>query len=178
MRLVLIRHAEAEDAGLGGDAARRLTEQGRRRFRRAARGLAALDVKFDLVLHSPLARATETAALLAKLVDGPLRAELLLAAPPGAALLAALAALDAPGISGAADAPGGPATVGCVGHEPWLGQLAVILCARRADDATSAFELALDKGGAITLAGRARPGGMRLEALYPARSLRRLRRWT
>lgn len=170
VQLYLIRHAEAEDAAAGGadsDSARRLTDDGRKRFRRVARGLAELDVVLDHLHTSPLVRAVETAELLADLVEGPTSAERTLAEPPGEALLALLAAHP------------DESSVACVGHEPWLGELAGMLCtpaARDGADARGLPALELDKGGVIALAGRPRAGGMRLAALYPARVLRRLRK--
>lgn len=63
--LYLIRHAEAEEAGKGGDAARRLTERGRDRMRAAAQGLGRIVNDLQVIAHSPLVRATETARIVA-----------------------------------------------------------------------------------------------------------------
>lgn len=71
MKLLLIRHAvamEREDFASSGlpDAERPLTPEGREKMRRSAAGLALL-VKAPVVLaSSPLVRALETAALLAR----------------------------------------------------------------------------------------------------------------
>jgi len=66
MRLYVLRHAEAEDAGPGNeDEARRLTERGSQRMREAAKGLHRLGVTFASILTSPLIRAAETAAIVA-----------------------------------------------------------------------------------------------------------------
>ncbi|MCM2269545.1 MAG: histidine phosphatase family protein, partial [Thermoanaerobaculia bacterium] len=61
MRLLLVRHAIASDAadGPGGDAARPLSAEGRRRFERGARALAAQVPELALVLSSPLLRARQ-----------------------------------------------------------------------------------------------------------------------
>ncbi|MDP9189679.1 MAG: histidine phosphatase family protein, partial [Actinomycetota bacterium] len=60
----LLRHGDAEDAPPGGDdAARELTEKGRRQSRDAGRALAKLGVRFDACIASPRTRARETAAL-------------------------------------------------------------------------------------------------------------------
>jgi phosphohistidine phosphatase len=66
MHLYVVRHGVAEvTAASGLDRDRRLTGAGREKMRRAARGLARLGVTVDLLLTSPLPRASETADLLA-----------------------------------------------------------------------------------------------------------------
>ncbi|MGH8160595.1 MAG: SixA phosphatase family protein [Gammaproteobacteria bacterium] len=64
--LLIVRHGPAEPAGSEGDAARRLTREGRERMRRAAAALVELAPKPDQIWSSPLVRARETAALLAE----------------------------------------------------------------------------------------------------------------
>ncbi len=62
MEIWLLRHAAAEDrASSGRDADRTLTEDGHKRAREVARGLAALEPAIELVLTSPYARARQTA---------------------------------------------------------------------------------------------------------------------
>ncbi|HEY1435370.1 MAG TPA: phosphohistidine phosphatase SixA, partial [Thermoanaerobaculia bacterium] len=62
MEIWLLRHAAAEDRSASGrDADRTLTEDGHRRAREVARGLAALEPDIELVLTSPFARARQTA---------------------------------------------------------------------------------------------------------------------
>jgi phosphohistidine phosphatase len=63
VRFYLVRHGRAEARHPAGDAARRLTAEGRARFEAHARALAA-EVAVSSVLASPLARARETADLL------------------------------------------------------------------------------------------------------------------
>lgn len=66
--LYLVRHAIAEDAAPGTkDVDRALTDKGRRKFRKAARGLIHAVGKKGLVriLTSPLLRARQTAEILA-----------------------------------------------------------------------------------------------------------------
>ena len=75
MQLLIVRHAVAEDrerfAATGrGDAERPLTRKGRREFRKVARGLREALPSLDLIASSRLARAIETAAVLA---TGPAR---------------------------------------------------------------------------------------------------------
>lgn len=59
----ILRHADAADPGDGGDAARPLTEKGRRQARAAGAALVALGVRLDACLTSPRVRARDTAAL-------------------------------------------------------------------------------------------------------------------
>ncbi|MHB8347480.1 MAG: SixA phosphatase family protein [Acidiferrobacterales bacterium] len=68
MRLVLVRHAPAEErAPAGSDDERRLTAHGRRCMRAAARGLKSLIPDVSLIATSPLVRARQTAEILAVL---------------------------------------------------------------------------------------------------------------
>jgi len=69
MRLLVIRHAIAEDreafAATGrDDASRPLTNGGKRKMRRAARGLRGLVPSIDALVASPLVRAQETAEIV------------------------------------------------------------------------------------------------------------------
>jgi phosphohistidine phosphatase len=60
--IFLLRHGEAED-GSGDDAARRLTEKGKRQARDAGLALAALGAGIETCLVSPKVRALETARI-------------------------------------------------------------------------------------------------------------------
>jgi phosphohistidine phosphatase len=68
MKVLLIRHAPAVRNGTGGvrDHDRPLTRRGRQRFRLAARGLARIVGRPDVLLTSPLTRARETADIAAE----------------------------------------------------------------------------------------------------------------
>src|SRR5690349_2561607 len=68
MELYFLRHAIAADAGPDGmgDAARPLTKEGIAKMQAGARGMRRLGVKPDALLSSPLARARETAAIVAR----------------------------------------------------------------------------------------------------------------
>ena len=69
MNLYLMRHGIAvagDDPGLESDATRPLTPKGIKRIRRASQGLRRLGLSFDVVLTSPLARARQTAAIVAE----------------------------------------------------------------------------------------------------------------
>jgi len=67
MKLLLIRHAAAVPRGTPGvpDAERPLTPQGKAKFRVAARGLARVTRRPDVLLTSPLPRARLTAKIAA-----------------------------------------------------------------------------------------------------------------
>jgi phosphohistidine phosphatase len=67
MNLYLMRHgiAVADQSGMA-DSERPLTPKGVKRMRRAARGLRRLRISFDTMLTSPLARARQTADIVAE----------------------------------------------------------------------------------------------------------------
>jgi phosphohistidine phosphatase len=72
MKLYFLRHGIAQDHAPGlRDADRRLTPVGVDEMRGVGRGMAALDLRFDVILTSPLARARETAALAAEALGCP-----------------------------------------------------------------------------------------------------------
>jgi phosphohistidine phosphatase len=63
--LWFLRHGEAEE-GSGDDAARRLTEKGRKQAAWAGRALEQVGVELDACLSSPKERAVETARIAAE----------------------------------------------------------------------------------------------------------------
>ena len=66
MDLFILRHGRAEDAGQGiTDAERKLTKKGRDEIHGIAEWMAGQDLTFDLIATSPLARAKETAEIVA-----------------------------------------------------------------------------------------------------------------
>ena len=66
MDVYIFRHGKAEDLGTGmSDADRRLTKKGRDEIAAAGRWMAAQGLCFDLIAASPLARAQETAGIVA-----------------------------------------------------------------------------------------------------------------
>lgn len=66
MDVFLLRHGKAEDAKPeGGDAARNLTKKGAEEILGIGLWMAAQGLEFDLIAASPLARAQETAAIVA-----------------------------------------------------------------------------------------------------------------
>jgi len=160
MDLFLVRHAIAEDLPVGGvDSERALTKDGRAQFERSVVALGHLDLVADRCWHSPWRRAAQTARLLRPALRSDPVPEPLLAAAPGAALLARLA--------GSA----GSGSLALVGHEPWLGELAAWLCF---GDPAAAAGLAVRKGGLLWLRGEPAAGGMALEAALKPSLLRRI----
>lgn len=154
MRVLLVRHAVAVDrlAFEGADSERPLTPEGARRFRRAARALAARLPAIEAIASSPLRRARETADLLAaELAGKPERIDLG-ALEPDARPAAALAWLRS---LRSLRANGGIETVALVGHEPNLSRLEAWLLAAR-ERPLSVFK----KGGAalVELPGRIAAG--------------------
>lgn len=65
MELYLLRHAIAENAAAGGDANRRLTEEGRAQLRRVLERAHGAGARVSLILTSPYRRALETAEIAA-----------------------------------------------------------------------------------------------------------------
>lgn len=134
MKLLLVRHAAAVPRGTPDvpDAERPLTPSGRTKFRVAARGLARIARRPDVLLTSPLPRARVTAEIAGRAFK---RIE--------PRIEPALARGSVDGILAALRAHSPDATVGLVGHEPLLGALlARLLGASRGE------QLAFKKGGA------------------------------
>ena len=161
MELLIIRHAIAEEP-VTDDAARRLTDEGRKRMRRAAKRLPALLPAIDLLATSPLIRAVETAEIVAAAYGGIAVVEAPALAPgqPPEALAQWLASRRVTGV------------VCVVGHEPGLNVTAGWLLA-----GTPRALLDLKKGAACLLncPDGAQPGAATLRwSLTPAQ-LRALR---
>jgi phosphohistidine phosphatase len=71
-RLILVRHAKAEEKGLlTSDADRILTKRGKKQSKMMAELLAGLNVKPDIVLTSSAKRASETADIFIKILKYP-----------------------------------------------------------------------------------------------------------
>ncbi len=70
MRLFFLRHGIAEDAAMDqSDADRQLTPIGIARMQAEARGIRRLDLAIETIVTSPLARARETAEIVADELD-------------------------------------------------------------------------------------------------------------
>lgn len=114
MKLLIIRHAAAVPRGTSGisDDDRPLTPRGKKKFRMAAKGLARVADRPDVLLSSPLPRALATAEIAAEAfrrVEP--RIERALAGDSVEEILAALGSLST------------AETVAVVGHEPVLSEL-------------------------------------------------------
>ncbi|MCX7784237.1 MAG: histidine phosphatase family protein [Meiothermus sp.] len=155
MELYLIRHAIALDAEPGqSDDPRPLSEAGIQKFKEAVRGLRRLDVRFDRLYHSPKLRAIQTAELLVPLLDGETEVTPYLATDPSPELLKTLVG----------------ASVGLVGHEPWMSDLCAWLLTGRRNGGQFPFK----KGGVAWLEGTPKPGSMKLMGFWSPRVLRSL----
>lgn len=163
--LYLVRHAIAAERGPNypDDRERPLTSDGITRFKHAVEGLKDFDVKLDLVLTSPLARASQTADLLVAGIGGKPRLEVLAALAPGGRMTQVLEAIAR--FSKRAH------HIALVGHEPDLGELAARLLRARG---TIEFK----KGGVccLELDGAMPNGPGTLRWLLPPRALRKIRR--
>ena len=131
----LVRHAKAEGSAPGGDAARRLTDKGRRHFRALLDELEG-KLRVTRILTSPLARARETAALLAEATGAPVVLEPRLAsgASSGRDVLA----------MGVEAGPG----VALVGHNPEVAE-AIALASGGAEEVPPGTVAALKAGGRL-----------------------------
>jgi phosphohistidine phosphatase len=137
-RVYLVRHAKAEPAA-GSDAERALTPEGRARFERHARALAAR-IKLRSVVTSPLRRARETAAILSKVSGAPVSEDHRLAAGAGDAgdLLALVR-----------EAPAGAALVG---HNPEIAEVVAKVSSREVEVKPGGIAALDVRGREVTLA--------------------------
>jgi len=166
MRLLVIRHGIAEDRDEFAktdrpDGERPLTDTGRRRMRRNARGLRRIVGKFDVLATSPYVRAAETARIVAEAMGIP-TPEIVDALTPEhrpADLLPWLSQQAAESV------------VAVVGHEPLLGVLVSWLLTGHEES-----RVVLKKGGACLLDLGARPeaGTALIRWLLTPRQLRSL----
>jgi len=134
MKLLLIRHAAAVPRGTKGiaDDDRPLTPRGKKKFRAAARGLARVADRPDVLLTSPLPRARATAEIAAEAFR---RVE--------PRIEQALAGDDVDDIVKVLETLASSDQVAVVGHEPTLSELLARLLG-----ATKPERLGFRKGGA------------------------------
>lgn len=122
MQLYIMRHgiAALREKWIGPDEDRPLTRAGRARMRVAARGLRALNRRFDLIVSSPLVRALQTAEVVARTFDHQSPVEISPALAPGLQ--------PEPLFQFLAGFPEAQRVL-LVGHEPDLGNFALTLIA-------------------------------------------------
>jgi phosphohistidine phosphatase len=174
MKVLVIRHAIAEDrkafAKTGkADALRPLTRAGRKKMRRAARGLLRLVPRLDVLATSPLARAVETGEIVAERYDHK-HAIRLPALAPGKS---AGHVMDWLKEQAEHAKKGAETTVAIVGHEPALGQLASWMLTGLRESF-----IPLKKGGACLLEfnGEVKPARAKLLWAMKPSQLRRMSR--
>jgi phosphohistidine phosphatase len=157
VKLLIIRHGKAEDRSpTREDANRRLTGAGRKAMRNAARGLREVAPEIDVLATSPLARARETAEIVAEAFGIRRIVEQKLLAPEGdtRALIAWLRRQPS------------RSAVALVGHEPELGALVSLLASGRGQP-----RIALKKGACCLIEFSRAPAagkGMLLWLLQPS----------
>ena len=166
MQILIIRHASAEErsafAATGkSDDRRPLTDEGRRKMTEAAQGLRALVPHLDVIAASPLVRAQQTAAIVAKayrIADVETTSTLAPNAQPAS-------------FAKWAQAYANHDVVAAVGHEPHLGILVTWLLSGRAES-----HVVLKKGGAclVECDGAPGPATCRLHWLHTPAMLRRM----
>lgn len=143
MNLYIVRHAIAEqrqdNSNNGQDSQRPLTDTGRKKMRKIARGLKQLGTEIDLILTSPYLRAADTARILQKKLD--LKDDQVISLDdlaPGGNADALIKQINAKyGASG---------SIALVGHEPGLSRLIAVLIS---GDPT--IPIILRKGGVCLL---------------------------
>jgi phosphohistidine phosphatase len=138
MEVLIIRHAIAEPKTEEGgsqpdDRLRELTAKGRRRMKRGARGLKAIQPEITLLASSPLIRAVQTAEIVAR-AYGDIEVTIVPELSPGSSPESVTQWLRKVESAG---------TVALVGHEPGLTELLVHLLTHRQQ-----HFLGFGKGGA------------------------------
>lgn len=164
IRLVLVRHAIAEERGPAwpDDDERPLSREGMRKWKQAAGGLALLVPRADALLASPLVRTCQTAEVLAQALGGHARLEPFAALRPDTRIVDTIAALKARPVRG---------TTLLVGHEPLLSELASTLLHLH-----GALEFKKGAAMAMVTQGLGARGPARLEWFVTPRMLRDLKR--
>jgi phosphohistidine phosphatase len=115
MDLFILRHGKAGQLSeKAGDRARKLNKAGRSEIKKVARWMKRKNLRFDAVATSPLARAYETAEIVAKSLDIQDRLEVWDELAPGG---------DPDTACYHASQAGNEASLILVGHEPGLSDL-------------------------------------------------------
>lgn len=155
MRLSLLRHGIAVEPGSPGyedDSQRPLTAKGEQRMGRAAKGMLALGLSYDLILTSPYRRARQTAEIVAQALKGSDRCQMSAALAPDGDLRLLIKELRS--------ADHRQHDIMLVGHEPYLSRLISTLLTGNQD-----LPVLMKKGGLCTLD---------VEALHSSRCARLL----
>lgn len=120
----LIRHgiAEARGEAWPDDTKRPLTDRGIARLKKETRGLARLDVSFDVVLTSPLVRARQTADAVASTFDPRPPIVVIESLSPGGTY---------PAVLGDLEKQTRRSRIALIGHEPGIGELAARMIGSR-----------------------------------------------
>jgi phosphohistidine phosphatase len=162
MDLLIIRHGIAESGSGGEDASRRLTDEGRKKMRRGAKGLLRAVPQLDALVSSPLTRARETAQIVAECYGGIAIEETPCLEPER----------EPKELSDWLGARPASATLAVVGHEPHLSHAATWFVS----GLRHSF-LELEKGGACLLSFPDEIGAGRAHLIFllTARQLRRMR---
>lgn len=163
IRLYLIRHGLAEERGESwpDDSKRPLTDEGTAKLRKIARGMASLGVTIDVLLTSPFVRTRQTADVIASGLDP---------RPHIAALDSLSPAGSAAGVLADLEKHAKRASIGLVGHEPSIGELAARLVGSR-------HPFSFKKGGVCRIDVEELPasGPGELRWFLPPRVLRSIR---
>jgi phosphohistidine phosphatase len=120
MQLYLLRHADAGDpeAWQGPDAARPLSDKGRKQSKRLGEHLAGIGFSADAFITSPKIRAAETAQIVADRLKATVSIDERLAGP-----------LEVESVDAILDEAGDPTRAVLVGHDPDFSELLTLLCA-------------------------------------------------
>jgi phosphohistidine phosphatase len=163
MELYILRHGIAVERGTPGykkDSDRPLTPEGEEKMRQIADAMRGMDLKFDLILSSPYARAEQTAKIVAGELDEDVSYSDYLV--PGGNALELIGEIN----------DERPQRVLLVGHEPDLSSLISVLVTGGSDAG-----IELKKGGLCRLTAEKLVFGKcaRLNWLLTPKQLRELR---
>ena len=165
MDLYLVRHAPAfrrDPDRWPKDSDRPLTHEGVEEFRLAARGLARMVPRADVILSSPARRAWHTAKILSELDSWP-------APEPSPVFAASLRRASPEKATLALEDYADAKYVAVVGHKPRLQELAAYLLTGEED----ALEIKIRKGGVMCIRfdGAPAPGAGKLRWLLTPKTL-------
>lgn len=161
MQVLVVRHAIAQERSPDiPEETRTLTPKGRKRMRRAARGLKTAVPRIDILATSPLARARQTSQIILQ-AYGDLKVTTLSTLMPESPVPGILKWLKHQKVR----------TIALVGHEPHLSRMTGLLLT----GSEKPF-LTLKKGGAclLEISGTTAPGRAKLLWALESRQLRRI----